>query len=174
MGRLRLPPDVTTTPDAPADAGVTIRPAERADLLDVSRIERRSFDDAWPFGQFEEFLGEPGFLVAVEGAKVVGYVVADTIADRGQPLGHVKDLAVHPARRGRGIATRLLDRALSVLEAAGARRAKLEVRQTNQAAISLYRDFGFEPHHLISRYYDDGEAAAVLVVDLAERPRPGP
>jgi ribosomal-protein-alanine N-acetyltransferase len=164
---------VTTTPDAPPDAGPSIRPAERADLLDVSRIERRSFDDAWPFGQFEEFLGEPGFLVAVSGGRVVGYVVADTIANRGQPMGHVKDLAVHPAWRGRGVATRLLDRALAVLEVAGARRAKLEVRQTNDDAISLYRRFGFEPHHLISRYYDDGEAAAVFLVDLAERWRPG-
>lgn len=162
----------TTAPDTgPAD-GVVIRPAERADLLAVVRIERASFTDAWPYHQFEEFLGEPGFLVAVAGRTVVGYVVADTIDDRGWPLGHVKDLAVHADWRGRGIATRLLDRALGVLEGHGARRAKLEVRRSNDEAIGLYRRFGFQAHHLISRYYEDGEAAAVLVVDLADRWRP--
>lgn len=162
----------TTAPDGTVDDGLSIRPAERADLLDVSRIEQQSFPQPWPYGAFEGFLGEPGFLVAEVGPTIVGYVVADAVTDRGRTMGHVKDFAVHPAWRGRGVGTRLLDRALSVLHGHGHRRAKLEVRQSNEPAIDLYRRFGFEPHHLISRYYEDGEAAAVLVVDLAERWRP--
>ena len=165
---------MTTTAPGPDPAdGVTVRRVERADLLEVARIEKASFPQPWPFQAFEGFLDEPGFLVADAHPRVVGYVVADVVEARGGPVGHVKDVAVHPEWRGQGLGTRLVDRALGVLEARGARRAKLEVRQSNDGAISLYRRFGFEPQHLVSRYYADGEAAAVLVVDLAERWRPG-
>jgi ribosomal-protein-alanine N-acetyltransferase len=46
-------------------------------------------------------------------------------------------------------------------------RVKLEVRESNDRARSLYRRFGFERHHTVPRYYDDGEDALVLVADLA-------
>ena len=42
-------------------------------------------------------------------------------------------------------------------------RVKLEVRATNEVARSLYREFGFETHHVVPAYYDDGEDAHVMV-----------
>ena len=191
----------TTAPD-----GVSIRQAERADLLSVIRIEQAAFPQPWPYQAFEGFLGEPGFLVAVgdgrsaderagldgggdRGAElggpggvlgpgsgdgegeVRGYVVADVVSDFGRTVGHVKDIAVHPDWRGRGIGSTLLARALSVLEASGARRVKLEVRAGNEAAQALYRTFGFSPNHVVPGYYDDGEDALLFVADLTERPR---
>lgn len=153
----------TTAPTAPAR--VPIRRAERADLLAVHRIEERSFPQPWPFSAFEQFLGQPGFLVA-DDAAVVGYVVADTVPSHGGPLGHIKDLAVHPARRGEGLGTRLLTRALRVLEAQGTRSVKLEVRESNDVALELYREHGFEHRRTIAGYYSDGESALVLVRPL--------
>lgn len=166
------PPVTTTAPGGTADDGVAIRPAERTDLVDVARIERRSFPQPWPFQAFEGFLSSPGFLVADANPAIVGYVVADTVTEPGGRHGHVKDFAVHPTWRNQGVGTRLLDRALSVLESRGVRRATLEVRQSNDGAISLYRRFGFELRHLRPTYYADGEAAAVFVVDLQSRWRP--
>ncbi|WP_227352788.1 ribosomal protein S18-alanine N-acetyltransferase [Haladaptatus salinisoli] len=144
----------------------TIRPAEDADLLAVFRIEKASFNQPWPFSAFERFVGEPTFLVAVDGGKVVGYVVADVIPNHGRGLGHVKDIAVHPARRGEGIGRTLLQRALSGLRAHGAHSVKLEVRASNEGAISLYRKFGFHYLRTVPRYYGDGEDAIVMVVEL--------
>lgn len=157
---------------------VAIRPAERADLLEVHRIERASFPQPWPYQAFAGFLAEPGFLVAVgdqvagdagtvgEG-DVRGFVVADVVSEFGRTVGHVKDLAVAPEWRGRGIGSRLLERALSVLVAGGAGRAKLEVRESNEGAKELYARFGFGPNHVVPGYYEDGEDALVLVADLA-------
>lgn len=150
----------TTVHDA---GGVQLRLAERADLLDIVRIERASFPQAWPLGAFERFLGQPGFVVAVADSRVVGYVVADTESGQGRPIGHIKDLAVRPEWRRRGIGSRLLERAISVLTARGADRVKLEVRATNEDARALYKRFGFEAHHVVSSYYADGEDAIVLV-----------
>ncbi len=152
---------MTTTASAPS--GVSIRPAERADLLGVVRIEKASFPQPWPYDAFLRFLDEPGFLVAIENGLILGYIVADAGQGFGTAIGHVKDLAVHPDHRNRGIGTRLLDRGFTQLRQQGVSRVKLEVRVSNEEAISLYERFGFEAHHTIPQYYDDGEDALVLV-----------
>ena len=144
----------------------TIRRAARGDLLAVYRIEKASFPQPWPFAAFEGFLGEPGFLVATVDGVVVGYVIADTVPNAGRTLGHVKDIAVHPDYRGRGIGARLLGSALTVMREKRASRVKLEVRESNDSAIRLYRRFGFQFRRTLPRYYDDGEDAYVLVSEL--------
>jgi len=150
-----------TTAAARADVGV--REAVRADLLDVFRIEKRSFPQPWPYAAFERFLDNPGFLVADDDGTVVGYVVADTMPNHGTSMGHVKDLAVAPDHRGEGIGRLLLSKALGTLFVNGAGRVKLEVRANNDRAQALYRDFGFETHHVVPGYYDDGEDAHIMV-----------
>lgn len=163
----------TTAPDPspPVDA---VRQAVRTDLLAVFQIEQASFPQPWPYSAFEQFLGTPGFLVAevggtdsghdhVDRSGIVGYVVADAIPNHGTPLGHVKDLAVHPEFRGEGIGKRLMRRALTVLDSQGVESVKLEVRASNDPAQSLYRSLGFEHRRTIPNYYDNGEDALVLL-----------
>ncbi|WP_123623630.1 ribosomal protein S18-alanine N-acetyltransferase [Halorubrum sp. CSM-61] len=150
----------------PVDA--TVRPVERADLLAVVRIERACFSDPWPYDAFERLLDEPAFLVAEREGAVVGYVVADSTPNHGRDIGHVKDLAVHPEAREEGLGRTLLRSALARLRTVGVAVVRLEVREGNAAARSLYADEGFDPIRRISNYYRDGEDALVLVVDLAE------
>ena len=158
---------MTTTATDVAD-GPTIRQAVRADLLAVFQIEQSAFPQPWPYTAFEQFLDEPGFLVAETTADthaksgIVGYIVADAIPNHGTPLGHIKDLAVHPDFRGEGIGKRLLRRGLGVLDAHGAGSVKLEVRDGNDVARELYEQFGFTHHRTVPNYYDNGEDALVL------------
>ncbi len=149
---------------AETQTGVEIRAAVRADLLDVLRIEKRSFGQPWPYAAFERFLGSPGFLIAEDGG-VIGYVVANTVEQYGRSTGHIKDIAVSPERRREGIGRALLSNGLAALAGAGADRIKLEVRRSNGAAQSLYESYGFEIHDVRSRYYDDGEDAYVMVLE---------
>lgn len=142
-----------------------IRQAERADLLAVYRIEKDAFPQPWPFGAFEQYLGEPGFLVADRGG-VVGYVVADRVPTHGRAVGHIKDLAVHESSRGEGIGTELLTGALRVLESEQVHAVKLEVRESNETARSLYRTRGFDHQRTVPGYYSNGEDALVLVREL--------
>lgn len=157
--------DVTSSPAVGAE-GLHVRKAEPVDLLAVQRIESRSFTTPWPYSAFERFIGQPGFLIAVEDGTVIGYVVADIIASHGRPIGHIKNLAVHPDRRGERVATTLLSRAMMVLTGGGVDSVKLEVRANNDAARGLYRQFGFEPVHAIPSYYEDDEDAVVLVSEF--------
>lgn len=178
---------MTTVPEREADP-LYVRRANQSDLLSVSRIERAVFSQPWTFSVFERFLGEEGFLVAVrpepaepeqsrtnrknpdrvgdDGAEVLGYVVADVTPNFGRDIGHVKDLAVRPDEQGAGVGRRLLGRALVSLLLQEATVAKLEVRPSNQAAVSLYRSEGFEPAQRVPRYYADGEDALVMLLDL--------
>jgi len=163
-------------PTTPAD--VTIRDAERSDLESVVDIERAAFDQPWPYTAFERFLGESGFLVAVDGDSagrrsrtdadtVVGYVVGDVTPNFGRDIGHVKDLAVADAARRRGIGRSLLVQSLAALAVDGAEVVKLEVRESNAPARTLYRDVGFDVARRVPRYYRDGEDALVMLLDVA-------
>lgn len=145
----------------------TIRRVRRADLLAVLRIERASFPQPWSYSAFERFLGEPGFQVAVDEA-VLGYIVADTVPRATGPLGHIKDIAVHPDYRGHGFGRTLLISGLQTLATEGADSVKLEVRRSNEPARSLYRDLGFIHDRTAPRYYDDGEDALVMVRSLTD------
>lgn len=156
---------MTTSPLSEND-GLTVRQAVRADLLSVYRIEKQSFPNPWPFSAFERFLDEPGFLVAIDDDLIVGYVVADVIPNHGRPVGHIKDLAVRPNHREQGVGATLMARALMVLAQSNVSSVKLEVRRDNEAARALYREFGFEPVHVVSDYYENGEDAVVLVCEL--------
>ncbi|MEM9659958.1 MAG: GNAT family N-acetyltransferase [Planctomycetota bacterium] len=62
---------------------------------------------------------------------------------RAKPLLNVHDLAVTPAHRGQGIGRALLAAAESHAKAIGCCKLTLEVLQDNQAALGLYRRFGF-------------------------------
>lgn len=147
---------------------VRIRTAGRADLLAVQRIEEMVFDQPWPYSAFERFLDEDGFLVATIEGAVVGYVVADLTPNHGRDIGHIKDLAVHPDAQGRGVGRSLLRRALFELLVAGATVTKLEVRQDNEPAKRLYCSEGFHPTKRIPRYYDDGEDAIVMGLEMSD------
>jgi ribosomal-protein-alanine N-acetyltransferase len=156
-----------TTPASESSPGTpTVRQAVKADLLAIFRIEKASFPQPWPFAAFERYVGEPGFLVAEFGRGIAGYVVADSVPNHGQPLGHIKDIAVHPDQRGQGVGTLLLERSLGVLAAQGVASVKLEVRESNDTARSLYETFGFEHARTIPRYYDNGEDALVMLADI--------
>ena len=147
----------------PATAGsVQVRRAQRDDLTAVFHIEQAVFPQPWPFAVFRRFVGEPGFLVADDGG-VVGYVVADTIVGQGLAIGHIKDLAVRPDRHGEGIGGVLLARAIDALTSRPIDSVKLEVRESNDRAISLYHRYGFVHRRTLPGYYADGENALVLV-----------
>lgn len=143
-------------------APVVLRPAERADLLDVYRLEQRCFPSPWPYQAFLAHLDAPAFLLALVDSEIVGYIVADIRDGFPGPAGHIKDLAVAPDHRRTGIGSRLLDAGLARLENAGAVYVSLEVREGNEAAQALYRAFGFSAERTETGYYADGTDAVVM------------
>jgi ribosomal protein S18 acetylase RimI-like enzyme len=77
------------------------------------------------------------------GGKVVGYALVDSDPARPEEA-YLSDLGVHPDYRRRGVADRVLTRAIATAKtAATAKRLYLKVDPDNAAAIALYRKHGF-------------------------------
>lgn len=75
---------------------------------------------------------------------------------------HITTLAVEPSWQGRKLGRLLLCHLLQSGYARGLTRATLEVRASNQKALSLYQSFGFKEAGIRKRYYSDGENACIL------------
>ncbi|MBI3158231.1 MAG: ribosomal protein S18-alanine N-acetyltransferase [Chloroflexi bacterium] len=141
---------------------LTLRRMATADLDAVHALDQRAFANPWPRSSFEFELNEnkaSSQWVAEVDRRVVGVIVVWLLVDEA----HIATLAVEPELRGRGIAARLLCAALHALAARGATTAALEVRAGNQAALRLYRRFGFVQVGRRKGYYqDNGEDALLL------------
>jgi ribosomal-protein-alanine N-acetyltransferase len=147
-----------------------------ADVPEVVRIDRLSFARPWPERTYQYEIEEnpaSHLLVAEpaeEGRPIVGYLGYWLIIDEM----HISTLAVDPDHRRMGIADDLLEGALDRAAEQGGRLATLEVRESNVAAIQLYRKHAFEVVGRRARYYrDDGEDAILMTrLDLRSRKAP--
>lgn len=147
---------------------VSVRAATDGDLPAVVAIERLSFGDAWTRGMFAYHLGEPSsdtFLVACDAARsVVGYAIARVIETESELF----NIAVHPASRGTGLGSVLLDAVMQRCAAAGAEEIWLEVRASNHVARALYSGRGFVMAGRRKGYYNSPrEDALVLRAEMS-------
>jgi ribosomal-protein-alanine N-acetyltransferase len=140
------------------DVPCRTRPATRADLAAIARIESQSFSDPWPASAFQGYLGGC-FLVAESPTGLLGYLVARVSADEGEIL----DVAVDPGARGRGVGRCLLASALADLEQRGVRHVYLEVRESNAVALRLYASMRFAPVGRRRGYYRQPAEDALIL-----------
>lgn len=145
----------------------TIRPLAAGDLAAVAALEAACNTQPWSLDALQQTLKASASSVigrvAIHDGNVIGYLVATVAADEGE----IFILGVDPAARRQGVAAALLEDALGVLRAAGAKAVFLEVRRGNKAAIGLYNRFGFGEAGVRKGYYTDtGEDALLLHVFL--------
>ncbi len=109
-------------------------------------------------------LGNP-FHIALDGDRVVGWceVRRDPLPGRGH--GGVLGIGVRAAYRRRGVGRRLMATAIADAWVRGFERIELWVRAPNEAALSLYRKFGFveEGRRRDAVRLDDGPEDEVLM-----------
>ncbi|MEI6741192.1 MAG: GNAT family N-acetyltransferase, partial [Gemmatimonadaceae bacterium] len=109
------------------EAAVTIRPMHRDDVPTIVAIEQQSFSDPWSALTFRSALTRPHTRASAAvdpDGRPCGYCVLLHVLDEGE----IANIAVDPARRGRGIAGRLLDDALAAAGQLELSRVFLEVR----------------------------------------------
>ena len=80
------------------------------------------------------------FVCEAEG-RIVGYIT--TWQDREAGLGHIPNLALVPACRGRGWGRLLIEHALAHFRRCGLSHAKIETLAHNDAGQHLYPSLGF-------------------------------
>lgn len=142
-----------------------IRRMEEGDLAAVHAVESACFPAPWTLHMFiSELRSNPAarYLVLEQEGRVVGFAGAHMILDEG----HITNIALLPAFRGRGLGRRLTQALMQYAANLGVRYMTLEVRVGNRRAISLYESLGFIKVHVRKRYYEDnGEDAWLMVCD---------
>lgn len=138
-----------------------IVPMVREHLDRVAALEERCFpEDPWSRRLFEEAL-ESGNTVALaaraEDGAVLGYLVGTVILDEG----NVDNIAVAPEVRRQGMARALLE----VFHNSGRGLAcvTLEVRPSNDEAVSLYRKMGYAEAGRRKNYYLKPREDAIIM-----------
>jgi len=137
-----------------------IAPAGLHDLGDVRKVEQACFaEDAWPLLDLIAVLSLPGTVRL----KVIaeGHMVAFAAAELRslESLGWVTTIGVLPEYRQRGIGKALL---AACEKQAGFPRVRLCVRKSNQPAIHMYEQAGYQLVDIWPRYYLGGEDALVM------------
>ncbi|MHA6288573.1 ribosomal protein S18-alanine N-acetyltransferase [Maricaulis sp. CAU 1757] len=146
-----------------------VRPATSEDLDRIDQIEAASFTaDRFPRRNLRRMLlaGRTRFVVADADRGLGGYAALSL--RRGSTVARLYSLAIDPASRRQGIGQALLAACRDIARKAGRTCLSLEVRASNKAAISLYQGAGFCLREERKAYYEDGETAWVMQLDLAD------
>jgi [ribosomal protein S18]-alanine N-acetyltransferase len=133
------------------------------DLPQVTAIDQVAFSLPWPDRSFRfEITDNPvsRCWVAEVGGRVVAMLVLWLIVDEA----HIATVASHPDFRRLGIGQALLVFALKSAMEEGALSAFLEVRESNEAALAMYRKFGFVEDGRKKGYYKDNYEDAILMM----------
>lgn len=150
---------------------ITLTPMASHHLDAVCAIETDATPDPWSRELFASELADGGldrrWLVAERnGGRVAGFGGLLFVLDEA----HIMNLAVAPAEQRHGIASILVSRLLLDAGDRGATSVTLEVRTSNEAALGLYRRFGFAEAGRRPRYYPDGEDAVIMWLHKIYRP----
>ena len=151
----KIPPDFSAR---------DIRGLAEEDLPAVLAVEMASQPRPWSKGSFQDELNNPLATVNLlwHGNEVAGYICYHILLDELNILNLVTAFFY----RRRGVARLLLDAALADGVRNGVKKVFLEVRKGNQAAISLYRSFGFQYLGCRKGYYTDGDDAIMMVKEF--------
>ncbi len=145
---------------------VVIREYSTKDFKDIMEIEREAFSPRNPVYDIYIYVTYGSdLLVADIGGKVVGYVA---IMDIDRENSKIVSLAVKKEFRRRGIGTKLLSTAIERCKERNKKKILLEVRVSNYIAQKLYKKMGFRIVDVIPNYYQDGEDAYLMALDLTQ------
>ena len=132
-------------------------------------IECNSFADAYSLSSVQSSLTDrlyAGSIVAEQGGKVIGYILATDVAGEAE----IQRIAVDFRYRCRGVGSKLMEHYISNCRHLATDCIHLEVRASNTAAISLYTRYGFEQVGVRKAYYTDtGEDAVLYTLTLVRR-----
>lgn len=141
-----------------------IREVTTSDLVQIEPIEQACFTPAWTKEQFLYEMQENPFahVMLLEEAEVVGFIDYWITFETCQ----LAQIAISPKQRRKGYAKQLMETMIQAAEEAMCENISLEVRVSNEEAITLYERYGFMEINRKKGYYHDGEDAVFMMKPL--------
>ena len=130
---------------------LVFREADVRDISALCALEEECFSSPWSEAAFRESLdsGSSYFFVCELDGEIVGYVGCVKVLDECS----ITNVAVTSRHRRQGIAHTLLDMLEREAYLLGVRYVYLEVRVSNDAAISVYESRGYTRQGTRRRFY---------------------
>ncbi len=133
---------------------------EQNHIAQIAKLESICFSEPWSENSLlEAFLGGTRFFVAVCGNKVLGYIGISCILDEG----YITNVAVLPNYRKKGVGTALLKKVFGLARELSLSFVSLEVRESNNSAISLYEKLGFKEEGRRKNFYREPLENAIIM-----------
>lgn len=139
---------------------IRIVPFEAQYVAAIAELEQCCFTDPWTEAGLKEELDNTcaRFLTAIdETGTVAGYIGCHTVLDEG----YIANVAVSPDFRRQGIGKKLVQTLLE--QSTDLSFVTLEVRVSNEPAIRLYTDCGFQPVGTRKKFYTHPIEDALLM-----------
>ena len=133
------------------------------DVDAVMALESASFTNPWTrdtlLWELENSDVTRGYVLRDQDRGILAFCLCWVIFDEL----HINTLAVAPEFRRQGLATALLTGVFADAVEAGAGKATLEVRASNEAALELYRRLGFQVSARRPGYYSKPDEDALIL-----------
>ena len=136
--------------------GVIVRPLTEADLPEADRVCRLAFGTYVGAAEPERFFGDADMVAtrwracpsSVLAAEADGRLVGSNFAARWGSVAFFGPLSVDPAYWDRGVAQRLLEPTMAMIDSWGVRFAGLFTFAASAKHVALYQKYGFWPRFL--------------------------
>ena len=132
-----------------------------AHVSQIAELEKLCFSSPWSRNSVASELNNPLslWLVATDGDVIAGYIGSQSVMGEADMM----NVAVHPDYRRKGIGKQLVEGLMASLKDKGVYSLTLEVRASNEPAISLYDQLGFTQVGRRPNYYRDPREDALIL-----------
>ena len=140
---------------------MTILKMAESHVPQIAELEKLCFHDPWSISSIASEVSNrlSLWLVAAEDDQVIGYVGSQTVLGETDMM----NIAVHPEYRKQGIVTLLINDLVDKLKEQGSHSLMLEVRASNEPAISVYRKLDFMEVGRRKNYYRNPKEDALIL-----------
>ncbi len=162
-------------PQGVTDRKLQLKPLAPEQLSSVLEIDRECLGGLWTLDGYQREIASPNSTLLVLSLirasdpkeKILGFGCLWAVLEEA----HITILAIKPHYQSRGLGQLLLYSLLQDAVSRSLERVTLEVRSSNQVAISLYQKFGFKIAGRRKNYYQNGEDALILWRGGLHRPQ---
>lgn len=152
--------------DEGAGPSIIVKEAEESQILDIVALGEKIFSNSWNeqmvatsiYGNFDTALIAAKPLENGE-EQVVGYCIFTAPCEDCELLR----IAVDRAYQRQGIARTLIQHMIAICHQKQGENIFLEVRESNDAAVSLYKSMGFEEISKRKGYYKEPKEDALVM-----------
>ncbi|MEM2249874.1 MAG: ribosomal protein S18-alanine N-acetyltransferase [Candidatus Bathyarchaeia archaeon] len=150
---------------------VKIEDASIAHLDRLFEIEMECFkSEAFTKQQIAQLLQNQNCisLIAKENDKIIGFIIGMVYVEDNILIGHILTIDVSQGHRRKGVGIKLLQELEKIFKDKQVKVSRLEVREDNIAALSLYQKLGYKKVGKLRHYY--GDAHGILLEKALVQP----